>query len=162
AATDVQLLKLIASAAPQTVLRHVADKRALAARILGTIQLLPGKALEIVQLLLKDPFDPAAVAQALVGGSLEFLDRLLDPNDWEFVKQHLEGLVVVPLAVRGGKQDPKRRGWRNGTRELLLETQQNCPPPGKLDIWMNVLVTRVLLEPDGADLKAVGLAYVQG
>jgi choline dehydrogenase len=161
AAGDTEILKVVASAALATLMRHVADPQGLAARILTKIELIPTRPLDLIRLLLKDPFDPDAVTKALVEHALEFLDRLLDPNDWVFVKEYVEGLVVVPLAIKGGRQDPQHRGWRNGPREYLLATRDNCPAPGKLDIWMNVLVTRVLFKDDGQDLTAIGVAYVQ-
>jgi choline dehydrogenase len=162
AVRDTQLLKVVASAVLQTLLRHVADPAALVARLLLKLELLPAKPLELVQLLLREPFDPDAVAQALVGNALDFFGRILDPNDWAFVSGREEGPVVVPLAVQGGVNDPDHRGWRNGPREYLLDTRDNCPPPGKLDIWTDVLVTRVVLEDRGGTPTAVGVRYVHG
>jgi choline dehydrogenase len=162
AVKDVQLLKVLASAALQTLLRHVADPAALVARLLLKLELLPTKPLELVQLLLRDPFDPDTVAQALVEHAADFLDRILDPNDWAFVSGREEGPVFVPLAVRGGIHDPDHRGWRSSPREYLLDTCAHCPPPGKLDIWTDVLVTRVVLEENSGKLAAVGVKYVKG
>jgi choline dehydrogenase len=50
---------------------------------------------------------------------LDFLDRLLDPNDWRVTQQSQEGVFFVPLATDKGK--------RRSTRDYLREVEQTYP-----------------------------------
>src|SRR5262245_57887634 len=165
AVTDPQLLKTIASAALAALLSSVADPRALAARIHATVEIHLDHAVDLLKLLLKDPFDPAAVARAIAENSLDLIERLLDPNDWQFVKNRLEGLCIVPLTVNGGKHDPALKGRRNGPREYIVKTRDELDArkdfPGKLTVEPDALATKVLF--DATDkTKAVGVEYLKG
>jgi choline dehydrogenase len=72
-----------------------------------------------------------------------------DPNDWRLVRDNAIGLHYTPLATRDGH--------RTGTRERLLEVARNHP--GKLDIRLNCLATRVLFDES---MRAVGVEYLEG
>jgi choline dehydrogenase len=73
---------------------------------------------------------------------------LVDPNDWRNVARSAEGVVLIPLATRGGQ--------RNGTREHLLATRAAGAP---LTIELEALAARVLLDDQQA---AVGVEYLKG
>jgi choline dehydrogenase len=166
ALNDPQLLKIVATAALEALLHHVADPKVLAARIHAKAELFGGAASDLLNLLGQQPFDPGAVARALASQSLDLVGRLLDPNDWDFVKNSVEGLCVVPLTVDAGLRDPSRKGRRNGPRDYLVATMKALPD--KLEVKCGVLVTRVLFKdveagkPVGEDNTAVGVAYYEG
>jgi choline dehydrogenase len=73
----------------------------------------------------------------------------LDPNHWRVQTGNAVGLWLTPLATR--------KGVRNGTRELLKDTQQRFPQ--NLDVRTGCLATRVLFD-DGR--RAMGVEYLQG
>jgi choline dehydrogenase len=74
---------------------------------------------------------------------------LADPNDWPLVQANATGLRYTPLATRNGA--------RHGSRERLLNIQQQYPD--RLAIELNALVTRVILDDDN---RAVGVEYLKG
>ena len=71
----------------------------------------------------------------------------LDPNDWR-VRGAREGLWLAPLAIK--------RGGRISTRDTLLAAQRAFP--GRLEIRVHSLVTRVVME----GRRAVGVEYLSG
>jgi choline dehydrogenase len=94
---------------------------------------------------------------ALAANLEEFLGRPLnsvegldggwaDPNDWG-VRDSLEGLWQIPIAVHDGR--------RNGSREPLRDVAQRFPD--RLEIRTGCLVTRVLLDDQPA---ATGVEYI--
>ncbi|MBX9257700.1 GMC family oxidoreductase N-terminal domain-containing protein [Desmonostoc muscorum CCALA 125] len=80
---------------------------------------------------------------------LEFLDTLLDPNDWKITKVSGEGVFSVPLAVKDGK--------RTGTREYIRETERQFPD--RLIVKTHALVTKVLFDENNT---AIGVEYLEG
>ena len=78
-----------------------------------------------------------------------FLESQLDPNDWRLVKENAFGLHFTPLTTRNHQ--------RMGTRERLVETQQEHP--GQLIIELDALATRVLLDDNN---RAIGVEYQKG
>ncbi|MBW4675037.1 MAG: GMC family oxidoreductase N-terminal domain-containing protein [Desmonostoc geniculatum HA4340-LM1] len=80
---------------------------------------------------------------------LEFLDTLLDPNDWKITKVSGEGVFSVPLAVKDGK--------RTGTREYIRETERQFPD--RLIVKTHALVTKVLFDENNT---AIGVEYLAG
>ncbi|MGO9155765.1 GMC family oxidoreductase [Mycobacterium sp.] len=93
---------------------------------------------------------------ALVANLEEFLGRPLtaledlrdwaDPNDWR-VRDRLEGLWQIPMAVRDGR--------RNGSRERIRDVARRFPD--RLEVRTGCLVTRVLLDEQPA---ATGVEYI--
>ena len=77
------------------------------------------------------------------------LDGQGDPNDWRLVQENAFGIHYPPLSTRNHS--------RTGTRERLLETQDNYP--GNLTIELDALVTRVLFD---ANNRAIGVEYLKG
>ncbi len=96
--------------------------------------------------------------QQHLGKPMELLKARFDPNDWNSVKSHSEGLCKVPLTTYQGK--------RAGPREYIKEVERNCN--GLLTIKLNTLVTKVILEDvevDGQKIgrkKAIGIEYLEG
>ena len=78
-----------------------------------------------------------------------FLQSLLDPNDWREVKQNSIGLRYMPLTTRNHA--------RMGTRERVREVASTYPD--RLQIKLNALVTRVLLDENR---RAIGVEYLSG
>ncbi len=78
-----------------------------------------------------------------------FLQSLLDPNDWREVKQNSIGLRYMPLTTRNHA--------RMGTRERVREVASKYPD--RLQIKVNALVTRVLLDENR---RAIGVEYLSG
>lgn len=93
-----------------------------------------------------------------VGKPIELLKARFDPNDWNSVKSHSEGLCAVPLTTYQGK--------RAGPREYIKAVEQQCN--GLLTVKLNTLVTKVILEDANAEgqqpgrKKAVGIEYLEG
>jgi choline dehydrogenase len=72
-----------------------------------------------------------------------------DPNDRRLVADNAVGIRYTPLATRGHQ--------RMGTRERLLETQQQHPT--RLTIELDALATRVLFDEQQ---RAIGVEYQKG
>jgi choline dehydrogenase len=94
---------------------------------------------------------------------LQTLFTRADPNDWRSVKHLRVGVRKVPLSVTGRRRTGVAGGRRTGVPERLRQVK--AEHPGRLSIRTNVLVTRVLFEPDapdaaGAAIRAVGVEYL--
>ncbi|HZY88860.1 MAG TPA: GMC family oxidoreductase [Gemmataceae bacterium] len=161
---DLELLKVVATAALTAFLRVAANPEALLTHLLGRAKLQTQELADALRLLLTAPFDPERAARYLVERQVGRLQEVLDPNDWEFVRHGWEGVCVVPLAVEGNDKPegrpPRRRGRRNGPREYVLATERELPD--KLAVWTNKLVTRVLFKDGDPTNTAVGVAYLDG
>jgi len=72
-----------------------------------------------------------------------------DPNDWRMVRKSQEGVVLVPLAVNGGR--------RTGAREYIRHVQQSCPQ--NLVVKTGALVTKIVLDDQN---RATGVEYLEG
>lgn len=83
---------------------------------------------------------------------LEFIDLLLDPNDWRATQGSGEGVFVVPLTVNQGR--------RTSTREYIRAVEQQFPD--RLTVKTHALVTRVLFNQQEGQHKAVGVEYLEG
>ncbi|WP_414565603.1 MULTISPECIES: GMC family oxidoreductase [unclassified Anabaena] len=83
------------------------------------------------------------------GDPLEFIDQLLDPNDWRVVKSSGQGVFSVPLAVKDGK--------RTGTREYIREIERQYPE--RLIVKTHALVTKVVLDEQN---QAIAVEYLEG
>jgi choline dehydrogenase len=83
------------------------------------------------------------------GDPLEFIDQLLDPNDWRVVKNSGQGVFSVPLAVKDGK--------RTGTREYIREVERQYPD--RLIVKTHALVTKVVLDEQN---QAIAVEYLEG
>jgi choline dehydrogenase len=83
---------------------------------------------------------------------LEFIDLLLDPNDWRVTKGSGEGVFEVPLTVNNGR--------RTGAREYIREVEQKFPDC--LTVKTHALVTRVLFSEQDMQNKAIGVEYLEG
>lgn len=83
---------------------------------------------------------------------LEFIDLLLDPNDWQVTKGSGEGVFVVPLTINNGR--------RTSTREYIREVEQHFPD--RLIVKSHALVTRVLFSEQDSQNKATGVEYLEG
>jgi choline dehydrogenase len=83
---------------------------------------------------------------------LEFIDLLLDPNDWRNTTGSGEGVFVVPLAVNNGR--------RVSTREYIREVEQQFPD--RLFVKTHALATRVLFDEEDSQNKAIGVEYLEG
>jgi len=68
-----------------------------------------------------------------------------DPNDWQAIKHLRVGVRQIPLSVKCGR--------RTGVPERLRQVK--AEHPGRLHMRTNVLVTRVLFEPDAPATAAV-------
>jgi len=98
----------------------------------------------IVESVLASFFDSSDEAKRL-----EWLfEGLLDPNDWQLVKDNAVGTRFTPLTTRNHT--------RFGTREHLLETRRKHP---NLELELNALATRVLFDQNN---RALGVQYLQG
>jgi len=78
-----------------------------------------------------------------------------DPNDWETMQQRLEGVMLVPVAVRDGQ--------RNSPRDYLMQVQKEHPE--RLTIWTETLATEIIFdrEPGAAgEPTAIGVRFLQG
>lgn len=84
---------------------------------------------------------------------LEFIDLLLDPNDWRVTKGGGEGIFVVPLTV-------DKEGRRRSTREYIREVEQQFPE--RLSVKTHALVTQVLFDDQDNQNKAIGVEYLEG
>ena len=98
----------------------------------------------------------AAKREGIYGEAFEKLFRQdfnikLDPNRWSYVNDKADGLFNIPKATNAGR--------RNGTRELVLSTQQQHPD--RLVIRTHCLATRILFDDVNRD-RAVGLEYLEG
>ncbi|PHJ57930.1 glucose-methanol-choline oxidoreductase [Nostoc linckia z18] len=129
---DRQLLKVIVKSAIQALAEQ---GKSLPQVIKIIFQSFLANILAFLKLRQKDP--------------LEFLDTLLDPNDWKITKVSGEGVFSVPLAVKDGK--------RTGTREYIREIERQFPD--KLIVKTHALVTKVLLDKNNT---AIGVEYLDG
>jgi choline dehydrogenase len=100
--------------------------------------------------LLRNLFRSGTVKQALKQALFSIV-TWFDPNSGWSVARRSEGFRMAPLT--------RFEGRRAGTRERLLDAQQECRPPGSLTLRTEALATRVLFD---ADLRAVGVEYLQG
>ncbi|HEY3913703.1 MAG TPA: GMC family oxidoreductase N-terminal domain-containing protein, partial [Verrucomicrobiae bacterium] len=83
-----------------------------------------------------------------------------DLNNAAHMRQHPEGIAMVPIAVAPGHV-------RRGPREFLLETRRKlraagAQPAGKIWIATGIFVTRVLLEEGEDAPRAVGVEFKRG
>jgi choline dehydrogenase len=78
-----------------------------------------------------------------------FLKGALDPNDWRLVKEDAGGVRYAPLTTRDHA--------RTGTRERVEAIAKKYP--GKLQVELNALATRVLFDENN---RAVGVEYLKG
>ncbi|WP_158222519.1 GMC oxidoreductase [Rhodopirellula sp. MGV] len=93
--------------------------------------------------------------------------RSLDPNHSDTQADSPEGVVMIPLAVYGGKTTIHqnratpyaRLGHRSSPRELLLETLAQFP--NRLTIWTDCLVTKVLFD-EAERPRVVGVELQRG
>lgn len=83
------------------------------------------------------------------GDPFEFIDQLLDPNDWRVVEKSKQGVFSVPLAVKDGK--------RTGTREYIREVERQYPD--RLIVKTHALVTKVLFDEQNT---AIAVEYLEG
>jgi choline dehydrogenase len=163
-----QFVQEIATAALAALLTRVRNPTALASLLLARLDLDAKSALKILKLLVDPgaPPDLGKVAEELLKAQPGFLPRLFDPNDWEFVKNGMEGLCVVPLAVTARAEEGRLPGGRSSPREFIQATQKKLneasQPQGKLEVWTDALVTKVLFQPDDPNNTAVGVEYVRG
>lgn len=103
------------------------------------------------------------------------IKQALDPNHSRTLREHPEGVALVPLAACGESTNitqnsatpDVQRGRRSSPRELLRQVVAECPE--YLEIRTNCLVTKVLFdaakkEGDGQDSgpRAVGVEYLAG
>lgn len=129
---DRQLLKVIVKSAIQALAEQ---GKSLPQVIKVVFKSFLANILDFLKLRQKDP--------------LEFLDTLLDPNDWKIAKANGEGVFSVPLAVKDGK--------RTGTREYIRETERQFPE--LLIVKTHALVTKVLFDENNT---AIGVEYLEG
>ena len=103
--------------------------------------------------LRKTIFDGAVEAIKEIGHLSQrfrwLVESQLDPNDWRTVKKNSFGIRYTPLTTRNHE--------RVGSRERLLEVKREHP--SRLQIEMNALVTRVLLDEHR---RAIGVEYLSG
>ncbi|MCX5613136.1 GMC family oxidoreductase [Streptomyces sp. NBC_00047] len=78
---------------------------------------------------------------------LEGLGSFVDPNDWRVQTEGLQGLWQIPISTADGR--------RSAARERVRAVQRSHPD--NLIVRTNALVTRVVLDEDGA---ATGVDYV--
>jgi choline dehydrogenase len=147
----------------------VATPKTLLSFLLARARLTQQELAEALKLVVSGAFDPHKLARYLVERYLarqhdDLLQRMLDPNDWEFVRNSFEGLCIVPLAVEGkDKPDgalPRRQGRRNGPREYVRATEKELG--GRLKVETGKLVTRVLFKDGDTTNTAEGVAYLDG
>lgn len=119
---DKELINIVKAAVKEGLSRNRRDMLGFLSQVLAAINNLP-----------RDASDPTSE-----------LARLLDPNDWSFVKDTREGVVLTPVATEGGQ--------RRGPREYLLETLAEFP--NLLTIETYALATRVVLD-DNKRARAV-------
>jgi choline dehydrogenase len=94
----------------------------------------------------------AAREEGWAGELLEALEKgadKLDPNEWQYVINKVDGLVRAPKATRDGR--------RNGTRELLQDARANHG----LEIKTHALCARILFA-EGPENRAIGVEYLEG
>jgi choline dehydrogenase len=78
-----------------------------------------------------------------------------DPNDWQTMTRRPEGVMLVPIAVRGGQ--------RNSPRDYLMKVQKEYPD--HLVIWPETLVTEIIFDRDAGEVGepiAIGVRFLQG
>lgn len=80
---------------------------------------------------------------------VDLVEDQADPNDWRAVQANAVGVRYAPLATNDHA--------RNGTRERLLAV--NAAHPDRLQIELNALATRVLLDDTN---RAIGVEYLSG
>jgi choline dehydrogenase len=166
AAGDSQLLKVILSAAAETLIDKLTEELGNSPDDLVRSLLWKapsesrggdaGGADDVAQslraLLWKDPHELLSV---LVGRTdprqilKDLFQGLLDPNDGAVTRGRAEGVFSVPLATWQGR--------RRGPREFLLETQARVG--NKLRIETGALATRVLLDDSH---QATGVEFLKG
>jgi choline dehydrogenase len=83
------------------------------------------------------------------GDRLDFVDRLLDPNDWEIAQNSSEGVFSVPLATNNGR--------RRSTRDYIREVEKESGD--RLIVKTHAFVTKVLFSEDNT---AIGVEYLEG
>ena len=96
------------------------------------------------------------------------IKEALDPNHARTQEESPEGVVLIPIAVRGKKSSSQvsgaalQVGRRSSPRELLLEVKAKHPQ--NLIIWTDCLVTKVLFAAPAADQRerAVGVEFRKG
>ncbi len=139
---DTQLLKIIVSAAAQTLWEVFVDRQG--GDTLAALETFLEKNPEVMKLL-SAPAPGGDAGQPPVVGALA---RVLDPNDYQITQERREGVFLVPLAVDAGA--------RNGSRERVRRVR--AAHPDKLTVRANALATKVLFEGN----RAVGVEYMVG
>jgi choline dehydrogenase len=76
-------------------------------------------------------------------------EGMFDPNDWRLVSGNATGVRYLPLTTN--------RHARVGSRERLLDVASRFPD--RLQIKLNALATRVLLDQDQ---RAIGVEFLEG
>jgi choline dehydrogenase len=170
---DPQLLRVVASAAIETLLSEIPDPVGLVERSLVKVQGLVDQTdaslrklidwirqvLQLARLSESLPFRELFDQKAMVIEQLKapllklfelFYDKL-NPNTLWARETHDEGIYTIPLATRGGH--------RSGTREHLLKTAQDAEYGQYLTIETQALVSRVLFDGDNT---ASGVEYYKG
>ena len=93
--------------------------------------------------------DPTGLKRVgIMHRTLSWVSSLLDPNSWLNMLNGTEGPIFVPITVKNG--------MRFGTRELIQDGERRFPK--KLEVRLNALVTKVLLEGN----RAVGVEFRHG
>ena len=75
-----------------------------------------------------------------------------DPNNWETMHRRPEGVMLIPIAVRGGQ--------RNSPRDYLRQVQEDYPE--RLTIWPETLATAIIFDHDAGKPRAIGVRFLQG
>lgn len=91
----------------------------------------------------KNPLDIGA----LIAGNL-----MLDPNTEAVAREHVEGVFLTPMNTRNGR--------RHGVRAYIEEGMARTS--GRLQVFENTLVTRILLEQVDGQVTARGVETRQG
>lgn len=111
----------------------------------------------LLRLIARAALTAQGVIRPWLAGLLERVLHLFvtirDLNAWAPSRPAQQGVRLFPVSIDNGR--------RFGVRELILSVKETFPD--QLDIWLNCLVTKVLLEeqPDGRQM-AVGVQYVRG
>jgi choline dehydrogenase len=93
--------------------------------------------------------DPTGLKRVgIMHRTLSWLSSLLDPNSWLNMLNGTEGPIFLPMTVKDGV--------RAGTREHIRDAERRMPK--KLQVQLNALATRVLLEGN----RAVGIEFREG
>jgi len=131
-ATDVQLLKMLTSAAIEAVREGMEEPESL------VTDLFHGK-----------------------------ISGHLDPNNQRTMAESPEGLAVIPVAIHAQDDgDRVRRGHRSSPRERLLDVERRSKAGelknGRLEIWTDCLVHRVIIEKSDGGPRATGVEFERG